>query len=67
MLLHPINENDDKKIKTTELEEGIDAITEESKVIIKEENKAIIKEENKVIIKEEDNSEDDDSIDLDEI
>ena len=75
MLLHPINENDDKKIKTTELEEGTDAITEESKVIIKEENKAIIKEENKVIIKEEnkviikeeDNSDDDDSIDLDEI
>jgi len=68
MLLHPINENDDKKIKTTELEEGTEAITEESKAIIKEENKAIIKEENKVIIKEEDNSDDDDdSIDLDEI
>ena len=73
MLLHPINENDDKKIKTTELEEKTEK-TEENKVIIAEESKVIIAYDNlelrignKTENKEENKSEDDDSIDLDEI
>jgi translation initiation factor 5 len=76
MLLHPINENDDKKIKTTEIEEKIEEKIEKIEEIIKIEDK----EESKVIKIEEnynkdnkdndnieDKSEDDDSIDLDEI
>jgi translation initiation factor 5 len=62
MLLHPINENDDKKIKTTEIEEIIKIEDkEESKVIKIEENKSKCKDES------EDESENDNSIDLDEI
>jgi translation initiation factor 2 beta subunit (eIF-2beta)/eIF-5 len=62
MLLHPINENDDKKIKTTDLEER----TEENKVIITDDDLGL-KIGNKTENKEENNSEDNDSIDLDEI
>jgi hypothetical protein len=62
MLLHPINENDDKKIKTTEIEEII-KIEEESK----EESKVIKIVENYNKDKSENKSEDDDSIDLDKI
>lgn len=65
MLLHPINENDDKKIKTTEIEEKTEEINNivitDDDLVIREENKI---EENKI---EEDNNEDNDSIDLDEI
>jgi len=70
MLLHPINDNDDKKIKTTEIEENKEESKEESKVIKIEENKVIKIEENKEENYNKDNDnidEDDDSIDLDEI
>jgi len=72
MLIHPINENDDKKIKTTELEENNYIPTDddivhrdgskiEDKVLIIEEKIKYINYDNK------DADTDDDSIDLDEI
>ena len=77
MLLHPINENNDKKINTTEIEESkVDekeintTEIEESKVDEKEISK--VEEKDKVEEKENiegntDKDEDDDSLDLDEI
>ena len=76
MLLHPINENDDKKIKTTEIVEKnkIENI-EESKVINIEENIKDNKDNENIYNENIDNEnidnenidEDDDSLDLDEI
>jgi translation initiation factor 5 len=60
MLLHPINENDDKKIKTIEIEEK----TEERNNIKITDDELFQREENKM---EENNDEENDSIDLDEI
>ena len=73
MLIHPINENDDKKIKTTELEENNYIPTEDDIVYrdgSKIENKALDIEEKIKDINYTDNKNtdtDDDSIDLDEI
>ena len=66
MLLHPINENDDKKIKTTEIEEKNNVTIIENDLVLKEVDSNV---EYKVINIEgnKDNNEDDDSIDLDEI
>ena len=64
MLLHPINENDDKKIKTTEIEEII-KIEDKSKTEDIEDKSKTEDIEDKSKCKDE--SEDDDSIDLDEI
>ena len=59
MLLHPINESDDKKIKGTE----IDDKTEEINNIIITDDDLIQRDKNKI----ENNNEDNESIDLDEI
>ena len=62
MLLHPINENDDKKIKTTELEENkTENKTEDNSKLETKENKTEIN----ININNSDNS--DESIDLDDI
>jgi translation initiation factor 5 len=55
MLLHPINENDEKKIKTSEIEEAQKEIKMEVKI------------EDKTEIKTEVTDEENDSIDLDDI
>ena len=60
MLLHPINENDDKKIKTTEIEEK----TEEINNIVITDYDLVHREDNKI---EDNKIKDNDSIDLDEI
>ena len=59
MLLHPISENDDKKIKTSEIEET----QKEDKIEVKIEDKTEIKTEIKTEVTDEEN----DSIDLDDI
>ena len=64
MLLHPINESDEKKIKTTEIEENK---IEENSIKITD-NDLVSRYENNIENKIEDNNdEDNDSIDLDEI
>jgi translation initiation factor 5 len=73
MLLHPINESDEKKIKTSEIEEKNNTINTNNDLVIKNENKLETNVENKEIsieckIEENNNKdEDDDSVDLDEI
>jgi translation initiation factor 5 len=66
MLLHPINENDDKKIKSTEIEEINNYIPTSDDIICRDENKIKnieLKSETKINEENEEN----DSIDLDEI
>jgi translation initiation factor 5 len=65
MFLHPINENDDKKIKTSEIEEKTE---EKNKVIITNDDLVLREEKIKNIENNTDNNNEDyDSIDLDEI
>ena len=64
MLLHPINENDDKKIKTTELEENK---TENNPKLETKENKTEINININVNVNVNNSDDSDESIDLDDI